>query len=85
MAKPYGINIFFHSNLAFASSRKFIMINQKFYLILNIAVGGNFGGVKGVDEAVWPQRIEVVGIYCDGPLPTVYGIGEKNDTLRIAC
>jgi hypothetical protein len=29
--------------------------------------------------------IEVVGIYCDGPLPAVYGIGEKNDTLRIAC
>lgn len=33
--------------------------DQKFYLILNIAVGGNFGGVKGVDETVWPQRMEV--------------------------
>lgn len=30
-----------------------------FHLILNIAVGGNWGGQKGVDEKIWPQRMEV--------------------------
>jgi beta-glucanase (GH16 family) len=33
--------------------------DQSFYLILNLAVGGNWGGQKGVDEAIWPQRMEV--------------------------
>jgi beta-glucanase (GH16 family) len=30
-----------------------------FHLILNIAVGGNWGGQKGVDEKIWPQRLEI--------------------------
>jgi beta-glucanase (GH16 family) len=29
------------------------------YLILNIAVGGNWGGQKGVDSTIWPRRMEV--------------------------
>jgi len=29
------------------------------YLLLNIAVGGNWGGQKGVDESIWPQKMEV--------------------------
>ena len=33
--------------------------DQRFYLIMNIAVGGNWGGKKGVDEEIWPQRMEV--------------------------
>ena len=33
--------------------------DQRFHLILNIAVGGNWGGKMGVDESVWPQRMEV--------------------------
>jgi len=33
--------------------------DQEFYLILNVAVGGNFGGVRGVDNEIWPQRMEV--------------------------
>jgi beta-glucanase (GH16 family) len=33
--------------------------DQRFYLILNIAVGGGWGGMKGVDEAIWPQRMEI--------------------------
>jgi beta-glucanase (GH16 family) len=33
--------------------------DQKFYLILNIAVGGNWGGKKGVDNLIFPQRMEV--------------------------
>jgi beta-glucanase (GH16 family) len=33
--------------------------DQRFHLLLNVAVGGNWGGKKGVDESIWPQRMEV--------------------------
>lgn len=33
--------------------------DQKFHLLLNMAVGGNWGGKNGVDESIWPQRMEV--------------------------
>jgi beta-glucanase (GH16 family) len=33
--------------------------NAPFHLIFNLAVGGNWGGQKGVDENIWPQRMEV--------------------------
>lgn len=33
--------------------------DQRFHLIMNLAVGGNWGGMKGVDESIWPQRMEV--------------------------
>ena len=33
--------------------------DQRFHVILNLAVGGNWGGVKGVDEKIWPQQMEV--------------------------
>lgn len=33
--------------------------DQPFHLILNIAVGGNWGGAQGVDENIWPQQMVV--------------------------
>lgn len=33
--------------------------DQPFHVILNIAVGGNWGGTKGVDPSIWPQRMEI--------------------------
>lgn len=33
--------------------------DQPFHLILNMAVGGNWGGKHGVDENIWPQRMVV--------------------------
>lgn len=33
--------------------------DQPFYLILNLAVGGNWGGQRGIDDGVFPQRMEV--------------------------
>jgi beta-glucanase (GH16 family) len=33
--------------------------DKPFHLILNIAVGGNWGGQKGVDDSIFPQRMEV--------------------------
>jgi beta-glucanase (GH16 family) len=33
--------------------------NQNMYLIMNIAVGGDWGGLAGVDDSIFPQRMEV--------------------------
>ncbi len=33
--------------------------NKDFHLILNIAVGGNWGGAQGIDTTIFPQKMEV--------------------------
>src|SRR5690606_3778477 len=33
--------------------------DNPFHLILNVAVGGGWGGKRGVDNAIWPQRMEI--------------------------
>ncbi len=33
--------------------------DQRFHLLLNIAVGGNWGGAQGVDDAIFPVRMEI--------------------------
>lgn len=33
--------------------------NRRFHLLLNLAVGGNWGGAKGVDDSIFPAAMEV--------------------------
>ncbi len=33
--------------------------DNKMHLILNLAVGGDWGGAKGIAQDIWPQRMEV--------------------------
>lgn len=33
--------------------------DNKMHLLLNIAVGGDWGGQKGVDQHIWPKRMEI--------------------------
>jgi beta-glucanase (GH16 family) len=33
--------------------------DQRFHLLLNIAVGGDWGGKQGVDDAAFPARMQV--------------------------
>jgi beta-glucanase (GH16 family) len=33
--------------------------DKPFHLILNVAVGGTWGGTQGIDDSIWPQRMEV--------------------------
>ena len=33
--------------------------DQPFFLILNVAVGGNWGGANGIDNSIFPQSMEV--------------------------
>jgi len=39
--------------------------DQPFHLIMNLAVGGNWGGQKGVAEDIWPKRmlVDYVRVY----------------------
>lgn len=39
--------------------------DQPFYMILNLAVGGNWGGQKGIDDSIWPQKfyVDYVRVY----------------------
>jgi len=44
--------------------------DQPFHLLLNIAVGGMWGGQQGVDPAVWPQRMEIDYVRVYQPVKT---------------
>jgi hypothetical protein len=33
--------------------------DEAFHLIMNIAIGGSWGGVQGIDDSIFPQRMEV--------------------------
>jgi beta-glucanase (GH16 family) len=33
--------------------------DKDFYIILNLAVGGNWGGAKGIDNSIFPQTFEI--------------------------
>jgi beta-glucanase (GH16 family) len=39
--------------------------DQEFYCILNLAVGGQWGGAQGIDETIWPQEflVDYVRVY----------------------
>ena len=43
--------------------------DQNFFLLLNFAVGGNWGGAQGVDETIFPQtyQIDYVRVYNTNP------------------
>lgn len=33
--------------------------DKRFHLLLNLAVGGNWGGAQGIDDTIWPKAMEV--------------------------
>ena len=49
--------------------------DKRFHLLLNIAVGGAWGGAEGVDENIWPQTMEIdfVRVYGFGVTPEITG------------
>ena len=39
--------------------------NKNFFMILNVAIGGNWGGVQGIDDSIFPQTmlVDYVRVY----------------------
>ncbi|MDX2047104.1 MAG: glycoside hydrolase family 16 protein [Chitinophagaceae bacterium] len=61
---PYGLRGYFDGEKVFEFSNQYSgspywPFDKKFHLILNIAVGGNWGGAQGIDNAVFPAVLEV--------------------------
>ncbi len=50
---------FFTVHKAPADTWKEWPFDQEIYLILNLAVGGFWGGMQGIDRSIWPQRMEI--------------------------
>lgn len=46
--------------------------NQDFHLLLNIAVGGTWGGAQGIDDSIFPQQmiIDYVKVYAPAAAPS---------------
>jgi len=45
-------------NLAYEANEVFPFF-EKFFLIINVAVGGSWGGIQGVDNSIFPQVFEI--------------------------
>jgi beta-glucanase (GH16 family) len=61
---PEKIEIFIDSTKYFSFSNEHKgwevwPFDKDFHLLLNIAVGGGWGGQKGVDDSIFPQKMEV--------------------------
>ena len=81
---PDTIRIFLDDSLYFTSVNdktgwQAWPFDKPFYLILNIAVGGVWGGQQGIDETIWPRRMEVdyVRVYKKGTRDEGQGTGDK--------
>ena len=53
-----GKHYFMFRNESGRDHRKWPFV-EPFHLMLNVAVGGFWGGAKGVDPDIWPQRMEI--------------------------
>ncbi|MDR1654205.1 MAG: family 16 glycosylhydrolase [Prevotellaceae bacterium] len=63
--KWYMDDVLFHTyNNTFTNSAQW-PFDRNFYVILNFAVGGNWGGAQGIDQNIWPQEflIDYVRVY----------------------
>ncbi|MDR0659143.1 MAG: glycoside hydrolase family 16 protein [Mediterranea sp.] len=52
-------NIYLHYQPEDKSSPRVWPFDKELYLILNIAVGGDWGGMRGVDDSIFPCEMEI--------------------------
>jgi len=61
---PYGIRGYFDNEKVFeylnpGAGSVTWPYDKKFHMLLNIAVGGNWGGAQGVDDTIFPATMEI--------------------------
>lgn len=61
---PYGIRGFVDGKKYFeykntGKGSRFWPFDKKFFLIINLAIGGDWGGIKGVDNSIFPATMEI--------------------------
>jgi beta-glucanase (GH16 family) len=61
---PYAVRGYYDNNLVFTyvndgKGSASWPYDQKFHLLMNIAVGGSWGGIKGVDDSAFPTSMQV--------------------------
>lgn len=61
---PYGIRGFVDGKKYFeykntGKGSKYWPFDKKFFLIINLAIGGDWGGIKGIDNSIFPATMEI--------------------------
>ena len=61
---PYAIRGYFDDALIFTFANegtgyKVWPFDKRFHLLLNLAVGGDWGGAQGIDDSIFPQKFEI--------------------------
>lgn len=61
---PYAIRGYFDNVLVFefvneGKGSKVWPFDKRFHLLLNVAVGGDWGGAQGIDDTIFPQKLEI--------------------------
>lgn len=59
--------------------------DKRFHLLLNIAVGGSWGGVQGVDNEAFPTQylIDYIRVYAPGTGPNALDEKIKEDAIKV--
>ncbi len=61
---PYAVRGYYDNAMVFefvneGKGYKVWPFDKRFHLLLNVAVGGDWGGAQGIDDTIFPQKLEV--------------------------
>ncbi|NPD47315.1 family 16 glycosylhydrolase [Lentimicrobium sp. S6] len=59
--------------------------DKRFHILVNLAVGGNWGGVEGVDSDAFPTQfvIDYIRVYAPGTTPNAIPEKETDKTIKV--
>lgn len=61
---PYAVRGYFDNVLVFefaneGTGYKVWPFDKRFHVLLNLAIGGDWGGAQGIDDSIFPQKFEI--------------------------
>lgn len=59
--------------------------DKRFHILINLAVGGNWGGVEGVDSEAFPTQyiIDYIRVYAPGTTPNAIPENDKHESIKV--